>query len=377
MPPGPTPAPPSSGRLAALDLFRGATVAGMVFVNNPGDWGHVARPFGHAEWHGWTPTDLVFPFFLFVVGTSGVLSLGKRAASGATRADLLRHVLVRGGTIVLIGWLMAWYPFGWERLARLRIPGVLPRIGVVYALGTALVLLLGERRRAPKVALAAAGLVALHTALLSWPGFDLTREGNVARAVDLALLEGHLWKKDWDPEGIVSTLPSIATMLTGTLAGLVLRAPLPLRRRIALLAAAGAAGIGAGLVWAQTLPVNKNLWTGSYVVLSSGFAAAGLAVCLWGLDVRGWRSGTGFFVTFGKNPLLAFVLSGFLAKTLGLVKVTAASGKAVSLHQAIYRHGLGWIGDPYVASHAFALATVGLWYAAMRVCEKRGWYWKV
>ncbi|MBK9963576.1 MAG: DUF5009 domain-containing protein [Holophagales bacterium] len=132
------PAPPPAVRLAALDLFRGATVAAMLFVNNPGSWAFVLPPFGHAEWHGCTPTDLVFPFFLFIVGTASVLSLGKRATQGAARGVLARHALRRGGTIVLVGWALAWFPFTLERLLRLRIPGVLPRIGIVYALGALL-----------------------------------------------------------------------------------------------------------------------------------------------------------------------------------------------------------------------------------------------
>ena len=360
----------------ALDLFRGLTVAGMIFVNNPGDWGHVLAPFGHAAWHGWTPTDLIFPFFLFIVGTAGVLSVEKRRAAGDWTPDLLRHALVRGATIVLVGWLIAWYPFGWDRLAHLRIPGVLPRIGVVYAAGTVLLLLAG-RLRGAKLAIAVATLLALHTALLLLPGFDLTREGNVARALDLALLKDHLWKTDWDPEGILSTLTAVATMLTGTLAGFVLTGPRPLRRRIAVLAASGLAGIAAGLLWDRVLPVNKNLWTGSYVLLSSGFAAALLAGCLWAVDAKGWQRGAGFFVTFGRNPLLAFVLSGFLAKTLSIVKVPGPSGKSISLHQAIYGSVFSPVSDPYLRSHAFALVTVLFWWAALRLCEKRGWYWKV
>ena len=139
---------PSGGRLAALDLFRGLTVVGMIFVNNPGDWAHLYWPFDHAEWHGWTPTDLIFPWFLFIVGVAGVFSLEKRMAQGADRLDLARHAFRRGMTIVLVGWLMAFYPFVpfFERLSRLRIPGVLPRIGVVFVLGTWIVLAVWKRR---------------------------------------------------------------------------------------------------------------------------------------------------------------------------------------------------------------------------------------
>jgi len=368
------------GRFASLDFFRGLTVAGMIFVNNPGDWGHLYPPLGHAEWHGWTPTDLIFPFFLFIVGTAGVFSLTKRMERGATRAALARHAVSRGMTIVLVGWAMAWFPFTLERLARLRIPGVLPRIGVVYVLGTLLILAVWERR-VPGLWAATGLLLALHTFLLTGLGFDLTPEGNVQKAVDLALLRGHLWKKEWDPEGIVSTLTSIATMLTGTLAGFVLtrriRGAAPdLRGAAGRLVLWGGAGVAAGLLWTSWIPINKNLWTGSYVLFTSGCAAAGLALSIVGVDLKGWLGPNGFFFTFGRNPLVAFVGSGLLAKVFGLVRWTAADGKATSLHRFLY-DGFSFVGDPTLRSHVFALATVLFWYGVLLVFEKRGWYWKV
>jgi len=378
----PKPVSAPAGRFASLDFFRGVTVAGMIFVNNPGDWGHLYPPFGHAEWHGWTPTDLIFPFFLFIVGTAGVFSLTKRMERGDSRGALARHVVTRGMTIVLVGWAMAWFPFTLERLARLRIPGVLPRIGVVYVLGTLVILALWKRRVAGLL-LATGVLLAIHTWLLVGIGFDLTPEGNVQRAVDLALLEGHLWKKEWDPEGIVSTLTAVATMLTGTLAGFILTAKREgeakpdLLRIVGRLAAWGVAGIAAGELWNLVLPLNKNLWTGSYVVFTSGWACVGLAVSIVAVDLKGWLGPNGFFFTFGRNPLFAFVLSGLLAKALGLVKWTSPAGKATSLHRFFYDGGFSWIGDPTLRSHAFALVTVLVWYGVLLVFEKKGWYWKV
>jgi len=348
----------------------------MILVNNPGDWGHLWSPLSHAEWHGCTPTDLVFPFFLFIVGTAGAFSLRRRGAAGESGAHLARHAFTRGMTIALWGWLMAWYPFGWDRLARLRIPGVLPRIGIVFVLGTWIVLLAG-RRRVPLLLSAVAALLALHTALLFLPGYDLTREGNFQKAIDLALLEGHTWKKEWDPEGILSTLTAVATMLTGTLAGTLLVSSRSLRARAGLLALCGVAGMGAGLCWARALPLNKNLWTGSYVLFTSGAAAAGLALCILLVDVRGRAGLLSFFLPFGRNPLLAFVGSGLLAKTMGLVKVGGAGGKAVSLQRWLFAHGFSWIHDPVVASHAYAVAFILLWWAILAWCDRRGLYWKI
>jgi predicted acyltransferase len=347
----------------------------MIFVNDPGDWNHILRPFDHAEWNGFTPTDAIFPFFLFIMGVAGALSLARRLEKGATRSQLARHAGRRGAAIVLVGWALAWFPFTLDRLGRLRIPGVLPRIGLVYALGTWLVLLAWKRR--PLVAVFAAVLLGLHTFLLLGLGYDLTREGNVQRAVDLALLKGHLWKKDWDPEGLVSTLSSVATMLTGTLAGWWVDSARPLGRRIAGLTAAGAASAAAGVLVGLALPINKNLWTASYVFLSSALASLALALALLLVDAARVRRGTGFFLTYGKNPLLAFVLSGLLVKTLLLVKIAGADGKKVSLYARLFRGGFSWVPDPYAASHLFALAVVVLLWAVLRLFERKGWYWKV
>jgi predicted acyltransferase len=370
------------GRFASLDFLRGLTVAGMIFVNDPGDWGHLYRPFDHAEWHGWTPTDLIFPFFLFIVGTAGVFSLTKRMEHGASRKALARHAVTRGMTIVLVGWAMVWFPFTLERLARLRIPGVLPRIGVVYLLGT-LVILAVWKRRVAGLWIATGLLLALHTFLLTGLGFDLSLGGNIQRAVDLALLKGHLWKKDWDPEGIVSTLTAVATMLTGTLAGFLLTRRKEgsvgpdLKGAVTRLLAWGAAGVAAGEIWNLILPINKNLWTGSYVVFTSGCACISLALSVVVVDLKGWLGPSGFFFTFGRNPLVAFVGSGLLAKTFGLVKWAGPGGKTVSLHRFLYEGGFSWITDPTLRSHAFAFAVVLFWWVVLLFFEKKGWYWKV
>jgi predicted acyltransferase len=361
-------------------MFRGLTVVGMIFVNNPGDWGHLYWPFDHAEWHGWTPTDLIFPWFLFIVGVAGVFSLEKRMAGGADRLDLARHAFRRGMTIVVVGWLMAFYPFVpfFERLSRLRIPGVLPRIGVAFALGTCIVLAAWGRRVAG-VGIAVVVLLALHTWILVGTGFDLSPEGNVQRAVDLAVLKGHLWKnaQGWDPEGIVSTLTAIATMLTGTLTGFFLRGPATVKEKVARLFAWGAAATAGGLLWGRFLPINKNLWTASYVVFTAGAALLAIGLCVLMIDVLGWKKPFAFFFTFGTNPLLVFVLSGLLAKTFSLVKFADAAGTTLTLHTWLYRGGFSWIADPTLRSHAFAFVTIAFWWAVLRVFEKKGWFWKL
>jgi predicted acyltransferase len=283
-------------------------------------------------------------------------------------------------TIVLVGWLMAFYPFVpfLERLSRLRIPGVLPRIGVTYVLGTWILLAVWRRRRVG-VAAAVVVLLALHSWILLGTGYDLTPAGNVQRAVDLAVLKGHLWKnaQGWDPEGIVSTLTAIATMLTGTLTGFLLKDAAGAKAKAAKLLAFGAAATAGGLFWGRFLPINKNLWTASYVVFTSGAALVAIGLCVLAIDVLGWKRPFAPFFTFGTNPLLVFVLSGLLAKTMGLVKWTDAAGKVISLHAWIYRAGFSWIGDPTLRSHAFALVTILFWWAVLRVFEKKGWFWKI
>jgi predicted acyltransferase len=249
---------------------------------------------------------------------------------------------------------------------------------LVFALGTCIVLA-SWRRRVVWVAAAAAVLVAAHAWLLLGTGFDLTPQGNVQRAVDLAVLKGHLWKnaRGWDPEGIVSTLTAVATMLTGTLTGFFLRSGATVKAKVARLLAWGAVAAAAGLLFGRALPINKNLWTGSYVVFTSGTALFGLGICLWGVDVLGWKRPFGIFFTFGTNPLLVFALSGLLARTFGLVRWTDPAGKVVTLHAWLYRGGFSWILDPTLRSHAFALATIAFWWAVLRVFEKRGWFWKI
>ena len=232
-------------------------------------------------------------------------------------------------------------------------------------------------RKAAFLAVATALLLALHTALLFLPGYDLTLTGNLQTAIDVALLKGHLWKPAWDPEGILSTLTALATMLTGALAGLLLASKATLRSRLFALGAAGAAGVAAGLAWqALGLPLNKGLWTGSYVLFTSGAACLSILAALAVVDVAGVKRPFAPLFTFGTNPLLAFVLSGLLAKTMALVKVPL-DGKEASVTRWLYAEVFSRVGEPYLASHLQALAVLVVIWAVLRSCERRGWYWKV
>jgi predicted acyltransferase len=354
-----------AARLVSLDAFRGLTIAAMVLVNNPGSWAHVYPPLAHAEWHGWTPTDLIFPFFLYIVGVAMVFSFAVRAARGVSRAQLLRHTLRRSAILILLGWLLAGIPY--FRLETMRIPGVLQRIGLCYFFASSVFLFLSKRGRIAGVTLLLLGYWALMMRV-PVPGFGTGRldpEGNLAAFIDRALMAGHLWKPKWDPEGLLSTLPAIATTLLGTFAGEWLRSRRSPQHITAGLLFAGSAGAVVGLAWGQWFPINKNLWTSSYVLLTAGLAAQFLAACYWLIDVRGWRRWAEPFVVYGMNAITVFFFSGLMAKMMGIFKAALPDGRVVSAHAWIFRQWFLPLADPLNASLLFAVSYVLFWLAMM------------
>lgn len=353
-------------RLQSLDVFRGATVAAMLLVNNPGTWSAVWWPLGHAEWHGWTPTDLIFPFFLFIVGVTTELS--RKDARGIVRRGLL---------IVLFGLLLNAFPFYWWgktpgiadptlvdriiwRFEHLRFAGVLQRIGVVYIVAAMMALRFSKKWLTIIAAMILVGYAAiLNLGPLEPPG------ATVAAYTDRALLgEPHIWSlsKTWDPEGPLSTIPAVATALAGVLVAGWVRA-----RNVKMLTVAGAAATAAGLAWGLVLPINKNLWTSSYALFTAGAAMVCLALCIWTIDVRGWRSWTGPFVIYGLNPLTAFVGSGVMARLLGLIKIDGVSLQALS-----YRTFFQPYFEPHAGSFLWALSFVLFWLAILWMMKRRG-----
>lgn len=391
-------------RLLALDVFRGATVAGMLLVNNPGSWGAVYPPLLHAPWHGWTPTDLVFPFFLFIVGITTHLSLDARRARGASDGELVRKILSRGALIFAFGLFLSAFPlFTWgaiegnpdpsfldrvvHRFEHLRIMGVLQRIAVAYVVGALLTLRTTLRQQIVVAAALLFGYWALMTLvpvpdsgtlgglLLSSP------DGNLAAWFDrLVLGTDHLWVgggNRWDPEGLLSSIPAAGTVVLGVFAGRWIGSARPLLERIAALFAAGCVAMTLGLMWHWVFPINKQLWTSSYALFTAGMAAAAIALCLWVIDERRITGWTRFFVVYGVNPMIAFLASGLVARLIYSMLKVRSGGETMSVQRWIYEtFYASWLA-PKNASLLFAISFVLLFYLFLSVLHRRRIYFRV
>jgi predicted acyltransferase len=359
-------------RFISLDALRGITVAAMVLVNNPGTWRAVYPPLRHAEWHGWTPTDLIFPFFLFIVGVAIPLALGRRVAGGQARAGVVAKILRRSVIIFGLGLLLHAVPD--FDFANIRIPGVLQRIAVCYLVAGLLFLWTSWRVQAGLVAVL---LVSYWAALMlvPVPGFGaghLEPEGNLAAYVDRAVLGRHIWRaaRVYDPEGLVSTVPAIATTLIGVLAGQWLRTGRSRGRIVRGLLVAGLVGIALGQLWDHWFPINKSLWTSSYVVLTAGAALLALAVCYWLVEMRGHLRWTRPFVILGVNALALFFLSSLVARLLLIIRIDGAAG-TISLHAWLFDHLFAPWAAPINASLAYAIAYLALWLVVMWLLDRR------
>ncbi len=364
-------------RLVSLDVFRGLTIAGMILVNNPGTWGAIYDPLEHAAWHGWTPTDLVFPFFLFIVGVSITLALSRRAESAGGKRDLYVKISRRTILIFALGLILSGFPY--FHLSTMRIPGVLQRIAVCYFFA-ALIFLKTNWRTQAVIAGALLIIYWMLMALIPVPGFgagDLSMEGNLAAYLDRMILAGHTWKPLYDPEGILSTIPSIATTLCGVLTGHLLRARQPPTEKVAAMFVAGVAGVIVGWGWHHWFPINKPLWTSSYVVFTAGMALQLLAVCYWLIDLKGVRRWATPFVIFGTNALAVFFLSGLFARGLGLIKLAGPDGKPSSLQSVIFRNFFASWASPINASLFYALCFVLLWLGLMTILYRKKIFIKV
>ncbi|QSX73473.1 DUF1624 domain-containing protein [Lysobacter arenosi] len=351
-------------RFASVDALRGITVAAMLLVNNPGDWGHVYAPLLHAHWHGCTPTDLIFPMFLFIVGVSITLALVPRLERGDAQAALTRTVLVRATRIVGLGLLLHLCALWAFDLAHYRVMGVLQRIGLCFA--AAGLLALHARPRTQWLVLAA--LLIGYGALLA-AGGSYEPFVNLASRIDHALLGVHVYQLDpasgrgHDPEGVVSTLGALATTVLGMRAGDWLR-----RRESRALWLAGAIVMALGLAWSWWQPFNKNLWTPSYVLWTGGIACWVLAAVHWLVDRKGLPA---LGRAFGVNAIAAYAGSAFMLYAL------VAGGWLEPLYRVGFAHWMTPRWGPYVPSLAFAIAFVAVWWVVVRVLDARRIYFKI
>lgn len=374
----------SSGkRLVSLDFFRGATVAAMILVNNPGSWSHIYGPLKHAAWHGWTPTDLIFPFFLFIVGVSIVLAFTKARAKGAADKDLLQKTLIRAAKIFGLGLALSAFPyltfspdFGFhDNLIGIRIPGVLQRIALCYAAGAILFLYTKPKTQI----LTLAGLLVGYWLMMI--GIPVPGHGagaidapasNLAAYIDQLLLSGHTWKENWDPEGLLSTLPAIGTTLIGIWTGrMLMRDHENEASRTLEFFKWGFILIIIGYCWSWIFPINKIIWTSSYALFTGGQAMCIFGLCYWFIDVKEKQRFTEWGVAFGLNAITVFFLSGIIARSLNMITLSVG-GESYSVKGFIYNELLSAFLSPINASLAYAILWIILFYLLALFMKRKG-----
>ncbi|MGC9504534.1 acyltransferase family protein [Baaleninema sp.] len=365
-------------RLVSLDVFRGIAIAAMILVNNPGSWKYVYSPLKHAEWHGFTPTDLVFPAFLFIVGVAMAFSFAKYFAFRRFPWSVYRGILQRSLILFVLGLLLnGFYTYDWSTI---RIMGVLQRISLAYLLASLVVLRLKPLQQ---MMLAAMVLVAYQVVMVTVPvpGFgvgDLSREGNLVGYIDRLILgQPHLLRDGtFDPEGLLSTLPATVTVLLGYFTGDWLRRQLRDSQTSLVLIVVGIVGLIIGGLWGSIFPLNKSLWTSSYVVYSAGWCWLLLALLYQLIEVWRWKSWAFPFQVMGRNAIVIFVGTGFWTRILLYTPVETAE-ETISLQSWIYQRLFqSWAGD-FGGSIAYAIANVLLWGSIAYFLYQRRWFIKV
>lgn len=374
----PADAKPRPNRLLALDILRGITIAGMILVNNPGSWGHIYAPLEHASWNGLTPTDLVFPFFMFIMGISTYFSLRKYNFELTWHSGL--KILRRTVVIFLIGMFIAWFGLFLKRFTvaemsvldsmfnfdDIRILGVMPRLALCYGIGSIIALLM-PRKGLPWLV---GGILALYGVILLFGhGFDFSRH-NIIAVVDRAVLgTPHMYTETidglalkFDPEGLLSTIPSIAHMLIGFLCGGIIIATKDNTLRINKLFIIGTILTFSGFLLDFGMPINKKVWSPTFVLTTCGLAALFLGLLIWIIDIKGHRKWCRFFEVYGINPLFMYVLGALLSQIISFTRISWAGAESgiISIKGFVYQ---AWLtpmcgGDATLASLIFALLFV-------------------
>jgi len=407
-----------SNRLLSLDVFRGITIMGMILVNNPGSWSYVYPALGHAEWHGVTPTDLIFPFFLFMVGITTAFSLTRRKESGENLTKIYLQIIRRTIILFVLGLILASFPFyPFEKyIYTIRIPGVLQRIAIVYFF-TSIIFL--------KTSTKTQGIIALSILIFYWallmlvpvPGVgypNLDKYTNLVTYIDKLILgANHLWIKTatillndgtiiqkpisgtwlydpifmknvkqiievkaFDPEGLLSTLPAIATALTGVLTGTWIRKKIDENEKVLWMMVIGNFLLVISMFMDMWFPINKNLWTSSYVVYTTGMALIIFSICYFLIDIKKITWWTKPFLIYGTNAITVFFLSGIFARILNIIEVTD-KGKVVSLKAFLYNNLFTPFFSSYIASFLWAVIFVLLWLGLMSILYRKNIFIKI
>ena len=363
-------------RLLSLDIYRGITIVFMIIVNTPGSWQYVYAPLRHSEWHGCTPTDLVFPSFLFIVGVSMWFSMKKYGHSLNTKSVI--KILYRTFIIFAAGFLLVWFPFVGKELSNVRIMGVLQRIALAYGLA-AIVCLVVKRKY---LWVLSAVILLGYWALLYFTGGSepYSLEGNAALKFDLIVLgENHLYRGfgiAFDPEGFLSTIPAVATVIIGFLTGEIVGKGASDMKKVLKIVLIGLALTVAGLIWNIWFPINKPLWTSSYVLYTGGLSLIILGLLYLIIDVLNLKGWTGFFKVFGMNALFIYIVASLWTKVMLIVKI-GATGEKVSLYSWIYNKMCVPLLGNLNGSLLFALLQVFLMWILVYILYRRKIFIKV
>jgi predicted acyltransferase len=370
-----------SERLLSLDLFRGLTIAGMILVNNQGDWGHVYPVLDHAPWNGFTPTDAIYPFFLFIVGVATTFSLNKRKERGDDQSKLLFQIFKRASLLIILGVVKENYPF--YSLDNFQLTGVLQKIGLVYFFSAVIFLKTSLR---VQIAFFFSILFIYWAIMTLIPVPDigyanLEKTTNLGAYIDRLLLGGHLSIKTkiWDPEGLLSSFPAISSALAGILLGHWLLSKTDEMIKTIWIFVIGNFALLLGLIWDAWFPINKNLWTSSYVLFSSGLALNVFAMCYWLVDIKKIKWWTKPFVVYGMNALFVYFISAIFGRTIKfLLFVTDSQGDRLNMKDYPYQTFIRPLFEsPYNASVAWALLMVFFWLGILWILYRKKIFIKV
>jgi len=367
----------TSDRILSVDIFRGLTIAAMILVNNPGSWNHVYAPFLHAEWHGLTPTDLIFPFFLFIVGMSITLAYSKKREQGVGGA-VYKKITSRSIKLIVLGLILAGFtinfPF-FKDFSTLRLPGVLQRIGIVFFISSILFLNVNWKVLVVVFVSILLGYYYIMTQItINGSPPLLTQESNLATLIDTKILtRDHMWKS-YDPEGLLSTIPAISTTLFGILIGLILtNKNVGSVGKIRMFLGIGIMALLLGYLLDFIFPINKALWTSSFVLVTSGWACIVFSLIYYVTDIKGNTKWGRPAIVFGSNAITVFFLSGIIARLFGTIKI--ANG--MSIHAALYELISTVITSLKLASLLYASMVIVFYYFVALILYKKRIFIKV